>query len=125
PWYRPSEPSVPITRSPSPERAAGQVPEGLVTSGGGGGEQQGRDAGRGGEREPGHPTELQPERHPSARPDSRRARRRSTAEKLGPAHQLRPGRNRKPVVRTPPHQAEHRARLDVGRGQERRTRGDV
>src|SRR5437773_9604261 len=120
-------PPPPYQSPPIPRVRRGFGRDGLITGcADRGGEQQGGDAGRGREREPGHPTELQAERHPSTRLDSRRARRRSAAEKLGPAHQLRPGRNRKPVVGTPSHEAKYRARLDVvRRGHQRRTNGDI
>src|SRR2546430_17741326 len=80
----------------------------------------------GGEREPGHPTELKSDRSAPPRLDFVVARGRSATDEHGPAHELRPSRDRKPVVGTPPHEAKHRARLNVAaRGHERRTHGDL
>src|SRR2546430_13744854 len=69
-------------------------------------------AARGGEREPGHPTELQSDRYAPPRLDFVVARGRSATDEHGPAHELRPSRDRKPVVGTPPHRsAEHTSAL--------------
>src|SRR6266568_2015784 len=64
-------PPPPYQSPPIPRVRRGFGRDGLITGcADRGGEQQGGDAGRGREREPGHLTELQAERHPSTRLDS-------------------------------------------------------
>src|SRR5438876_678416 len=86
-------------------------------------EHQGRDAGRRGEREPGRPTELHPERYAPPPLDFEGASR-STAETHGTVHELRTSCDRKPMVGTPPDEAEHCAPDGVRVGQ-RRTHSDI